>query len=101
MTKCKNCGKEKERLLTFPRVFKYHRGDGTTTLEIVYRDRTETYEFQRSWTKKEIEESNDMEEDWNPFEEIDCLQSNGYREVRENSIKLNHIFTNPELEEVN
>ncbi|MEK6879948.1 MAG: hypothetical protein AABY22_10090 [Nanoarchaeota archaeon] len=66
----------------FPQVLKLTRSDGTKVLEIVYRNRTETYEFTRSWSKEEIEKSNDMTEEWNPFEEIDCLRDNGYRLVK-------------------
>ena len=82
MSKCKNCGYEKFGL---PRVFTLVRNKGTKErekiLEIVYSDRVERYILAKSETGKSIQQSNEQEDEWNPFKEITLMEESGFREV--------------------
>ncbi len=77
---------------SFPVVLKNSRLE-KPRVSIVYKDRVENYDLRSVETKKQIDESNGPEvsyeyehiygKGWNPHHEIDILQNNGWKRVRD------------------
>ena len=86
--KCDKCGNKKIEVETFPKVFKYTRSDGTKLLSVVYSNRVEDYEFKKSTSGKQIQQSNEQEEEWNPYNEIRMMLDSGFKNVRENKYTI-------------
>ena len=75
----------------FPVVLRNNRKDGTILVDVVYSNRVENYKLVQTWTKKQINDdrkSNDCDQEWCPFEEIENLLNNGFRRVRDSKNKI-------------
>lgn len=66
--------KRKIKIEDFPQVWKGHR-----TVVLVYRDHSETYEFESKYSNKEAQEANAC--DYDPYHEVEILKNNGWRRV--------------------